>query len=270
MLQNDPLFRTVNKKYFRLITDIICRYKFSHLRPDLNPQIVEKPNKDIEYMEGFHGQHRDTIKHITNIKLQKKLLEIFFPKDNDVIIDCGSFLGFGAIAMSKILKNGMIISVEASKNCFDFLKKNVQSNNIDNIDIIKGAIWSNTSKKMSLTTAGVQANSLIENLIENNNSSNKINKEIVDCLSIDSIVEKKNLKKIDMISLTLNGAEVEALNGAVKTITNFRPRIRLAGWYRRNNEFICDICKQNLEKLDYFVYVGEKKGVLAVPKEKIS
>ena len=72
-----------------------------------------------------------------------------------------------------------------------------------------------------------------------------------------------------MISLTLNGAEVEALNGATRTISNLRPRIRLAGWYQRNNEFICDVCKQYLEKLDYFVYIGKKKGVLAIPKEKM-
>ena len=117
------MFKTVNKKYFRLITDIICRYKFPHLRPDLDPQVKKNPSQDIEYMEGFHGQHRDTIKHINNIQLQKKLLDIFYPKSNDVILDCGSFLGFGAIAMSQILKNGKIISVEASKSCFDILKK---------------------------------------------------------------------------------------------------------------------------------------------------
>ena len=37
MLQKDPLFELLDKKYFRLLTDIICRYKFSHLRPDLCP-----------------------------------------------------------------------------------------------------------------------------------------------------------------------------------------------------------------------------------------
>ena len=165
-------------------------------------------------MEGFHGQHRDTIKHINNIQLQKKLLDIFYPKSNDVILDCGSFLGFGAIAMSQILKNGKIISVEASKSCFDILKKNIQANKIDNVDIIKSAIWSDSSKKMNLITGGVQANSLITDLVK------KTSEEVVDCISIDNIVENKNLNKIDMISLTLNGAEVEALNGAKKTLTS--------------------------------------------------
>ena len=73
-----------------------------------------------------------------------------------------------------------------------------------------------------------------------------------------------------MISLTLNGAEVEALIGAEKTLTNLRPRLRIAGWYQRDNEFICDICKRYLEKLNYFVYIGARRGVLAVPKEKLS
>lgn len=269
MMQNDPLFRIVDKKYFRLITDIICRYKFSHLRPDLNPQIVKSPNKDTEYMEGFHGQHRDNIMHINDIKLKKKLLKIFTPNKDDVILDCGTFLGFGAIAMSPTLKNGKIISFEASEKCFQVLKRNIQSNNIKNVEIVKGAVWSDESTKMNLITAGVQANSLIKNLIEST-TSNKVTKEVVDCISIDSIVSSKNIKKIDMISLTLNGAEVEALSGAIKTLTNLRPRIRLAGWYKRKDEYICDICKRYLEKLNYFVYIGKKRGVLAVPKEKLS
>ena len=35
-----------------------------------------------------------------------------------------------------------------------------------------------------------------------------------------------------MISLTLNGAEVEALLGAKLTLSKFRPRVRLAGGIR--------------------------------------
>ena len=74
------------------------------------------------------------------------------PKDDDVILDCGSFLGFGALALSPLLKNGRIIAIEASQNCYDILKKNIKFNNINNVDFIKGAIWSNDSKKMYLST----------------------------------------------------------------------------------------------------------------------
>ena len=267
MLQNNSIFKAFDKKYFRLLSDIICRYKFPHLRPDLSPQTVEDPNPDIEYMEGFHGQHRDTIFQVSNLKLRQKLFNIFLPKQEDIIIDCGSYIGFGALSLSPFLKKGKIFAVEASKNCYDILIKNVESNEIKNINYLKSAIWSDNKTKMSLTTGGAQANSLIKNFITDH--SKTTNEELIKCTTIDSLVKNENLEKINMISLTLNGAEVEALLGAKNTLENLRPRLRIAGWYKRDNEYICDICKRYLENLDYFVYIGPKRGVLAVPLEKI-
>ena len=43
-----------------------------------------------------------------------------------------------------------------------------------------------------------------------------------------------------MISLTLNGA-MEALIGAKETLENLRPRLRIAGWYKRDEEYICNM-----------------------------
>ena len=46
---------------------------------------------------------------------------------------------------------------------------------------------------MYLSTSGVQANSLISNIVEKNNAE-KISKETVECFSVDSIVNNNNLK----------------------------------------------------------------------------
>ena len=146
MLQKDPLFELLDKKYFRLLTVIICRYKFSHLRPDLCPLISEDTDPDRNYMEGFHGQHRDTIMHINDINLKNKLLKEFLPKDDDVILDCGSFLGFGALALSPLLKNGRIIAIEASQNCYDILKKNIKFNKLIMLIVLKGLFGQRVKK----------------------------------------------------------------------------------------------------------------------------
>ena len=248
-----------------MLTDIICRYKFSHLRPDLCPLISEDTDPDINYMEGRRTASRYAM-HINDINLKNKLLKEFLPKDDDVILDCGSFLGF-EFSFISIIKNGRIIAIEASQNCYDILKKNIKFNNIINVDFIKGAIWSNDSKKMYLSTSGVQANSLISNIVEKNNAE-KISKETVECFSVDSIVNNNNLKKVDMISLTLNGAEVKALLGAELTLSKFRPRLRLAGWYQRDNKFISDICKSYLENFNHHVYVGVEEVYLQYLEEE--
>ena len=64
-------------------------------------------------MEGFHGQHRDNSIDINDINFQT--FKRSLPKDDDVILDCGSFLGFGALALSPLLKNGRIIAIDSAK-----------------------------------------------------------------------------------------------------------------------------------------------------------
>ena len=81
-----------------------------------------------------------------------------------------------------------------------------------------------------------------------------------------TLIENK-LDKLDMLSLTLNGAEVEALGGATETLTNLRPRIRLAGWYTRDGKKISEITKKIIEKYDYRVFVGPRNNVMAIPIE---
>ena len=93
--------------------------------------------------------------------------------------------------------------------------------------------------------------------------------EKVRTITIDQIAEEYNLDKLNMLSLTLNGAEVEGLNAAKETLSNFRPRIRLAGWYSRDGRTIAEITKNILEQYDYRVFIGKRNNVMAVPREAI-
>ena len=61
------------------------------------------------------------------------------------------------------------------------------------------------------------------------------------------------------------GAEVEAIKGAKQTLTYLRPRIRLAGWYTRGGRKISDITKDQLEALDYQVFIGSRGNTMALP-----
>ena len=100
--------------HFRLIKDYINRYLYPHMRPDLNI-VGYTPSQ----MVGFHGQHKDSIQNMPTDQ-QNLLSKAFMPDPDDVIIDCGPFIGFGDIRVAEDLSGGRIIAVEASKPCFDF------------------------------------------------------------------------------------------------------------------------------------------------------
>ena len=70
-----------------------------------------------------------------------------------------------------------------------------------------------------------------------------------------------------MISLTINGAEPNAIMGAQKTLKKYRPRLRFAGWYKIGDRTVASICKPMLEEIGYYVATSKNNGVLACAAE---
>jgi FkbM family methyltransferase len=64
---------------------------------------------------------------------------------------------------------------------------------------------------------------------------------------LDSIAEGFGLRRVDVIKIDAEGAEIQVLNGGVETITRFRPFIVVEVRNRNINQF-----KQIMEDLGYF------------------
>ena len=71
--------------------------------------------------------------------------------------------------------------------------------------------------------------------------------------TIDDIVDELQLDNVDAVSLTINGAEPNAIMGAQKTLKKYRPRLRFAGWYKIGDRTVASICKPMLEEIGYYV-----------------
>jgi len=247
-LIRNTLPETMQGKYYRIVKDIITRYLYPHMYPNLRPKC------SIYFMSGFHGQHKDSIVDIKDIKLQTKMLDVFSFEPDDVVIDGGSYIGFGALRICKMVPDGKIVAVEAEKKCFNLLNKNIEENDIKNVIPVNKAICE-SDEPVTIMTRSHQENTLIEGVLY------KTEDRRIEGVSIDTLFETLNLKKVDLISLTLNGAEVEAIDGMVKTMRRFRPRIRLAGWYSRNGKEVYQLCREKLKAYDYKVIIG-KRGCL--------
>lgn len=245
--------KSIPDTHFRLIKDYINRYLYPHMRPDLNI-VGYTPNQ----MAGFHGQHKDSIQNMPGDQ-QSLLSKAFMPDPQDVIIDCGPFIGFGDTRVAEDLLGGRIIAVEASKPCFDLLQRNLTTNAIACSTAIHRAVW-NELTEMELESDFAQANTLVKEVHKG------LHTQKVQTITIDQIIKDFALDKLDMLSLTLNGAEIEALDGAKEALTKYRPRIRLAGWYIRDGETIATHTSRILKKYDYQVFVGPRNNVLALPR----
>ena len=250
-----PAFhRDVPVERFRLVLDYINRYLYPHLRPDLRPSGYSESQ-----MFGFHGQQKDELR-VSPVERRIALLEIFRPKRNEVVIDCGPFLGFGEVRISPELGQGRVIAVEASEPCYRRLSRNLSENGISNVTALHRAVW-NCETEIELKTGHAQANSVFEDIA--------LGRDIqkVKTVTIDGVARDQGLERVDVISLTLNGAELEAIDGAHQVLTNLRPRIRAAGWYLRDGEPIWLHLTRRLEPFGYVCLSGTRGGFFAFPKE---
>jgi FkbM family methyltransferase len=245
----------LEERYMRIIIDYMSRFMYPHMRPDLKLM-----GFDSEQMFGFHGQHKDSILDLESESEKELLMNIFNPKDDDIIINCGAYVGFGDLQMSTNIFNGHIYSVEANSACYNLLSKNISKNRINNVTTIHRAVW-DKDIEMELESKYAQGNSLVSEVVQGTYT------EKIRTITIDQIVKENNITKLDMLSLTLNGAEVEALGSAKEALNILRPRIRLAGWYTRNGKNISDITRDILEQYDYRVFIGRRGNVMAIPME---
>lgn len=240
--------------HFRLMKDVLNRYAYPHMRPDLKPE-----GFPVEEMFGFHGQHKDAIADLPDPAVRARLFDAFRPKPDDVIVDCGCFVGMGELRVAPDLTAGRIYAVEANATCFALLKRNMEFNGVSNVTPIHRAMW-NEETELELETDFAQGNTLVKEVYKGGR------REKVKTITLDGLVREHGIEKLDFLSLTLNGAEVETIEAAAETLAGLRPRIRLAGWYSRGGRKIWQITRERLEAHGYDVFVGPRGNVMALPR----
>lgn len=242
--------------HFRLVKDVLTRFLYPHMRPDLKPV-----GYLADAMFGFHGQHKDAIADLPDASERALLTEAFRPKNGEVFLDCGAFIGMGEVHLAQAISGGRYYAIEASHACHELLERNLQHNKIEGARAIHRAVW-NEDTELHLEASYAQANSLVRAVHVG------MRTETVRTISLDDAMTHFELDRLDMLSLTLNGAEVEAIRGGQTLLGRLRPRIRLAGWYERDGRKIWQITKDQLEALNYWVFVGPRGNVMALPRER--
>lgn len=208
----------------------------------------------------FHLQHIETIEDLPGLSSAQKneLKDIYLPKPGESFVDVGAYIGMGTIRMSKeIGANAKIIAIEADSDSLELLESNILRNNLSNVTIVPKGVWSRECIS-DFHKAGAQANSLIDNIV---NSKDVVP---IKTTTLDTIIQNSDVGCVDIISITINGAEVEAVEGMKETLKRCNAiRLSIAGWYKRGNKRICDIISPILRELGLNVVVGQKGGVLA-------
>lgn len=165
---------------------------------------------------------------------------------NYTIIEVGSFLGHKAIKLSeKYLEknNSKYIAIEMVKENFQILKKNISLNNLENVIIPLNYGISNSVETRKIFTKGRQRASIkaFDNVGYRPLFESKIT-------TLTKIIKNYNLKAIDFLYVTVNGAEWEVLDGALNEILKFRVILIVSKYDIQNHQLKQKILEKLISK----------------------
>ena len=144
-------------------------------------------------------KHRDfIIRCIYKYNYYEPLISILFLKiltSEDIFIDIGANIGYYSLICSKACK--IVHSFEPIKENYDILKDNIKLNNIENI-IINNTAISNENKILMNFTYGTSK------ICQDGNIN-------VCGINLDNYIKEKNISKIKLIKIDVEGYEISVL-----------------------------------------------------------
>lgn len=218
----------LKEAHVKVCLDYVTRFQHAHMAVGFDTIKASDQRRKF-----FHPQHRNLAQECESFSKELKAVvaRVFTPELGWKVLDVGAYLGHGSLWMSKQLgSSGRVISIEASEENSAFVRKHRQLNNCKNWSHRRAAIWHTSGEEITLRRTSRQANAIDPSVVKGGGA------EIVRTTSLSELVNEME-GTVDLLSLTVNGAEVEALEGMSDLKPPQLPRRVLApGWYLKENE----------------------------------
>lgn len=136
------------------------------------------------------------------------MFDDFVPGENDVVLDIGAQHGDYAILCSKFFHSKRVYSFEPLPGNVEIFKKNLQANNITNVDIFQTAV-SSRNGLLKIYCEG--------DMVKKNQTGLEIE---IEARTIDSL----DLDSCSLIKVDVEGFELDVLHGAIRLIKRCKPK----------------------------------------------
>jgi len=195
--------------------------------------------------------------------LDKNFIEV---EKNDVVFDLGACWGDTALYFADKTEN------EGKVYSFEFIPGNLELLNINLdlnphlrsiIEVVEHPVSNKSNDIIYYQDHGPSSKIFLHPFEKQTGSTTTI--------SIDDFVKKKSIEKVDFIKMDIEGAEMQALHGAVETIRKFRPKLGIAIYHSLNDmvdipNWILDLDLGYEIFLDHFTTHAEETVCFAKPK----
>lgn len=168
----------------------------------------------------------------------------------DVVIDGGACWGDTALYFAhQVGDSGQVFAFEFIPENLAIINRNLNQNPQlkDRIHIVEHPMWRHSDQSLFYFDHGPGSSIGMTN-------GNHAEQKTCRTLSIDDLVMRKGLSKVDFIKMDIEGSELDALHGAEKTIRQFKPKLAIS-LYHKPEDFVAIPKFLNDLKLGYEFYL---------------
>jgi FkbM family methyltransferase len=140
-------------------------------------------------------------------------------KNNDIFIDCGANLGYiSDVASGFVGKSGKVYAIEPSEVCYTRISKNLLQNSFDNIVLINAALSNKPGEALFYDTPNVisRGYACLAGVEQPEGGIGYLIKTI----TIDGLCLENKVDSVRYLKLDIEGAELMALEGAQKMLSD--------------------------------------------------
>ena len=212
-------FQFIGKYYFAFYKKLFKPYRLfrgvkAHAMYDGKFKIGVELDEWIQQQIFFFGVYDEN-----GIRFIKKQL-----KPGDVFIDIGANIGTYSLSASAYLnrsEGGIVYSFEPVKHVYEKFKKNIELNHVENIVPNKVALFEeNTTLELFVSS---NENLGMSSMFHHDTESGEI--ERVKAIKLDDFIASNQIRKVKLIKIDIEGAELFALKGMANTIRQFKPTV---------------------------------------------
>jgi FkbM family methyltransferase len=176
------------------------------------------------------------------------------PKEGNLIIDLGAYIGAYTVYAAK--KGAQVIAVEPASSNLELLLQNVLLNNVsEKVNILKAAVGSSKGF-VKFPSDSIDPDLAAFSLYNFKNTWTKYEK--VPLLRLNDILTLYNIKKIDIIKLDIEGAELEVLKSTYSILKTYKPKLVVEVHREEDLKFLI----QYLVNINYIVRIKRMGNII--------
>jgi FkbM family methyltransferase len=181
--------------------------------------IIKLPRGIKVYLTDF----AEMIDSIDRLFIHKEYFHFpeFIPKRDWIILDIGANLGWVALFYAKITQKGLVIAIEPNPYALSILKANCSLNHVGNLKIIEVALSDNKGiinlylhPKNKITRVA----SFYEEHVKKFAYTKETHVIQVITITLDDLLKELKLKKVDLVKIDTEGAELQILKGSINSL----------------------------------------------------